>query len=599
MNARIAFWKLLLSRCWRSAPGTSALLTALIAAESVAVAVLAMSVRALVEGTGQRSAAHVLAAAAGAAGCLLIVNAGINTRHALRGNLSEQIGMDLEREIIGAVAGLPHLDHLERPVYLDRVALTLGSGPTLVAAAWLPLESIGSLASLVGSVFLLAQVDPVLLVLILFTPVPLLVNRHTQKAIRASMLATAESTRLEEDLFGLLTSPGSAKEIMICGAAPRLLSLRADQWRTATEIRQRVRRRAAVLTSAGWLVFTAAYAGCLAYTAHLAASGACSAGDLLLAITLAGQLRRQVELTVEGVSNVVNGAEALEPCLWLLRYSAEHAPAPASAHLRPPDLLRKGITLDEVTFRYPESTRAAVDSVSAHLPAGATVAVVGEYGSGKSSLVKLLCGLYPPERGRITVDGTDLRDFAPSSWSERLSVAFQDFGRYQTTLREAVGIGDLGRSSDPDALHRALADGDALVVADGLPDGLDSPLGRELGGVDLSEGQWQRVALARAAMRTAPLLVILDEPTAALDAPTEQAVFRRHLAMSRRFAEACGTVTLIVSHRLSTVREADLILVMEAGAVIEAGDHTALLARGGRYAELLTIHDALHGITTS
>jgi ATP-binding cassette subfamily B protein len=600
MTARFRFWATMLARCWRTAPGTSALLTGLIIAESAAVTLLALSVRSLVDGAQRHNPADILAASAGAAVCLLIVNIGLNTRQSFRGNLSERIGLTLDQEILGIVAGLPRLDHLEQPAYLDRVSLALGGGPSLVAAAWAPLESTGGLIGLGSSVVLLTRVHPALLVILVFAPVPLLVNRRAQNLLRASALAGAESARREEHLFGLLTSPAPAKEIMIYGAAPRLMELREQQWRAVTVLQQQARLRSSLLMSAGWSLFTAAYIGGLAYTAYLTSAGLRSAGDMLLAITLAGQLRRQVEQTVQSVGDVVVGAEALEPYLWLLRYyeeetSGRSAPAP---DVRPPAVLRQGITLDEVSFRYPEGGRDAVDSVSVHLPAGSTVAVVGEYGSGKTSLVKLLCRFYPPHSGRITVDGTDLADLAPDVWNARLTVAFQDFGRYRTTLSEAVGIGDLERSGDGPAVQQAIRDGDAQAVVDQLPDGVKTRLGHDFGGVDLSEGQWQRVALARSAMRTRPLLLILDEPTAALDAPSEYAVFRRHRAIARRLADECGTITLIVSHRLSTVRDADLILVMEQGRLAEAGDHQSLLARGGLYAEFLAIHDTRRAVGT-
>lgn len=600
MNERLAFWTVVLKRCWRVAPGTSAVLTLLIVAESAAVSLLAIGVRALVESVGSRDASGVLVAATAAAVCLLIVNLGTSTRHSLRGNLSERIGLTLDQEILGMVAGLPHLDHLERPSYLDRVSLVLGSGPSLVGAAWVPLESLGALAGLGASVALLMQVHPALLVLILFAPLPLVINRRAQVRIRASALEAAETARREEHLFDLLTSPASAKEIMVCGGAPRLMDMRDRQWRSVTVTQQRARLRAALLMSAGWLLFTAAYVGGLAYAAYLTSRGQRSPGDMLLAITLAGQLRRQVEQTVESLGNVVNGAEALDPYLWLVRYHEDRTRdlPPARTCASPPEALRDGITLDGVAFRYAEAARDAVGPVSVRLPAGSTVAIVGEYGSGKTSLVKLLCGLYRPQRGRITVDGTDLRSFEAGAWHARLAVAFQDFGRYRTTLREAVAIGDLPRGDDPSAVARALDEGDARVVADRLPDGVETHLGRDFGGTDLSEGQWQRVALSRAAMRLKPLLLVLDEPTAALDAPSEYLVFRRHRSIARRLADTCGTITVIVSHRLTTVRDADLILVMDGGRIVEAGDHAALLERSGRYAELLAIHDELHTVHT-
>ncbi len=229
--------------------------------------------------------------------------------------------------------------------------------------------------------------------------------------------------------------------------------------------------------------------------------------------------------------------------------------------------------------------------MSLTLPAGSVVALVGEFGSGKSTLVKLLCQFHRPDAGAITVDGLDLADIDPDSWWGASAVAFQDFGRYQATLRDVVGIGDLTRADDG-TVRAALAAADATALVDRLPDGLATQLGRDLGGAELSEGQWQKTALARACMRVQPLLFVLDEPTASLDAPSEQAIFEGYFARARELARRTGAITVIVSHRFSTVAGADLILVLERGRLVQAGTHAELLADAGPYAEL-------HAITTA
>jgi ATP-binding cassette subfamily B protein len=590
---RFAVWLALLKRCRRVAPGATTALAALIVAGSAAVALLAVCVRILVNSAEAGEVGRMLAAAAGATVCVLVVHIGSGTREALRGTLGDRVGMEFDQEILGIVTGLRRLEHLERPDYLDRVSLAVGSGPNLVSAAWVPLESVGSVLGIGASAVLLMQVHPVLLVLVPFAAVPLLLHRYTQRSVRTAVLQAAQRTRREEHLFALLTSAASVKEIMVTGAGGRLRELRDAEWRAATRLQHRARLRAALLSSAGWLLFTCAFVGGLAYASYLASQGLRSAGDLLLAVTLSAQLRRQVEQTVHSVGAAVGGTEALEPYLWLLAHRDRSAPTgPRSARL--PGALRWGITLEDVGFRYPQADGDAVRAVSAHLPAGAIVAVVGEYGSGKTSLVKLLCGFYEPTRGRITMDGVALGEAEVGAWRARVSAAFQDFGRYRTTLREAVGIGDLARADDEEAILVAVRDGNAQEVVDRLMGRLDTSLGGEFGGTDLSEGQWQRVALARSAMRQAPLLLVLDEPTAALDAPSEYAVFRHHRHIARRLAADHGTVTVIVSHRLPTVRDADLILVMEEGCLIEAGTHEQLLSADGRYAELLALHRELH-----
>lgn len=225
-----------------------------------------------------------------------------------------------------------------------------------------------------------------------------------------------------------------------------------------------------------------------------------------------------------------------------------------------------------------------------HLPAGATVAVVGENGAGKTTLVKLLCGMYRPDAGRITVDGIDLATLGAARWREHVSAAFQDFQRLNFRLLESVGAGDLPAARITTQSRARFAAQTAR--RDGRARRRTRDPGRELvhtGGHDLFGGQWQRLALARGLMREQPLRTVLDEPTASLDAPTEAALFTRYMQAARRSAARNGGITLLVSHRFSTVRGADLIVVMDAGKVVETGTHAQLMERGGTYAELFML----------
>jgi ATP-binding cassette subfamily B protein len=241
----------------------------------------------------------------------------------------------------------------------------------------------------------------------------------------------------------------------------------------------------------------------------------------------------------------------------------------------------------DLHFQYPGSATPVLDGVSLLLPAGSVVALVGENGAGKTTLVKLLTGMYAPTAGRIMVDAADLGRMDPGQWRARTSAAFQDFARLELLAREAVGVGDLPRLEEREAVGTALERAGAGELRGRLPDGLETQLGRDWeGGTELSGGQWQKLALARAMMRDAPLLLILDEPTASLDAEPEHALFERYARASRRSAASAGTVTVLVSHRFSTVRMADLIVVLENGRVQEMGDHGALMSAGGLYAEL-------------
>lgn len=224
------------------------------------------------------------------------------------------------------------------------------------------------------------------------------------------------------------------------------------------------------------------------------------------------------------------------------------------------------------------------------LPAGASVAIVGENGAGKTTLVKLLTRMYTPTSGTITIDGTPLSEIDPTVWRSRLAATFQDYVRYELTVAGTVGVGDIDRYDDVAAVNVAIDRAAARDTVASLPDDLDTRLGRSFdGGQELSGGQWQKLALARGMMRDTPLIVVLDEPTASLDATTEHALFERYADAARRLGTSNGTITILISHRFSTVRMADVIVVVDEGRIQEVGAHSDLLAANGLYAELFTL----------
>jgi ATP-binding cassette subfamily B protein len=246
------------------------------------------------------------------------------------------------------------------------------------------------------------------------------------------------------------------------------------------------------------------------------------------------------------------------------------------------------VVFDGVTFAYPGTGHVALDDVSMRIAPGETVAIVGRNGAGKSTLIKLLCRLYDPTEGRILLDATDLRDIDPAAVRRLIGGMFQDYVTYQATAAENIGLGELGRIEDRDAVEEAARKGGADALLGRLPEGWDTPLGKWFdGGVELSGGEWQKIALGRAFMRDARILV-LDEPTSALDAQAEFELFAR----LRRLA--AGRTAIYISHRFSTVRQADRILFFEQGALVEQGTHDELMALRGRYARLFTLQAAAY-----
>jgi ATP-binding cassette subfamily B protein len=336
-------------------------------------------------------------------------------------------------------------------------------------------------------------------------------------------------------------------------------------------------------------VFGLAYVVGIVYVASVIDA---PAADVLLVVAAGSRLSSYIGATVGEVGFLrgiwLDGSRRLA---WLEDYAAALT---ATADLPVPDRLTDGISFEDVSFAYPGTDRLVLQDVSVELPAGAVVAVVGENGAGKTTLVKLLAKLYEPTSGRILVDGVDLARLPADGWRARLAGAFQDFFRFELRARHSVGLGDQPRYDDELAVVAAVQRAGADDVIERFEAGLDTQLGPTWpDGVEVSFGQWQKLALARGFMRDEPLVLVLDEPTAALDAETEHALFERYAAGVRRDAVG-GRVTILVSHRFSTVRMADLIVVLDGARVVEVGSHADLMARGGQYAELYGIQAAAY-----
>jgi ATP-binding cassette subfamily B protein len=328
----------------------------------------------------------------------------------------------------------------------------------------------------------------------------------------------------------------------------------------------------------------------LAWTIDAARSGALGVGAVVLVVSLGAQLNGQLAELAFNLAWFARSLRAVRRLVWFSDYAKEaEAAYVVNDPCASPSALRDGIRLDHVAFSYPGSTRSVLDDIDLFLPAGATVAIVGENGSGKTTLVKLLARMYEPTGGKILVDSVDLQSIPIEEWRPRLSAGFQDFVRFELLVRDSIGAGDVSGSPTDARLTTALERAVASDLLASLDAGLDSQLGRQFDGAELSVGQWQKIALARAMMRERPLLLVLDEPTASLDAPTEHALFERFATAAHSVADTTGGITVLVSHRFSTVRMADLIVVIADGKIAETGSHDELIAVRGLYAELYRI----------
>jgi ATP-binding cassette subfamily B protein len=502
----------------------------------------------------------------------------------------DQVTIALESHVALLQASVVTIEHHERPEYLDRLAVLRNQVFVLDHMYMSLFTTCGWILRLAVSLALLASIHPALMMLAVFALPTVAASTWRPGVERTAEERGASDNRRARHLFDVATTAPPGKEVRVTRIGARLCAERRAAWERWYEPVARARLSSAAWHSLSWAIFGAAYVAAVVFVS----SGLkARPGAVLLVLAAGSRLSAYIGATVGEIGFLrgiwLDGSKRLA---WLEDYAASLV---QGADTPVPERLTEGIRFEHVSFAYPGTDRLALEDVNIHLAAGSVVALVGENGAGKTTLVKLLCRLYQPTSGRIRVDGADLARMAPDEWRSRVAGAFQDFFRFEFKARRTVGVGDVTRLDDTSAVTAAVDRAGAGDVVDQLAAGLDTQLGRTWpGGAEISFGQWQKLALARGFMRDGPLLIVLDEPTAALDAETEHALFERYTAAARgpgstRQPAPGGRITILVSHRFSTVRMADFIVVLDGSRVAESGTHEALLARGGQYAELYGI----------
>ena len=415
--------------------------------------------------------------------------------------------------------------------------------------------------------------------------VPVFWSESHFAALSYSLLYRWTPERRQIDYLRLLgASHTTAKEVKLFGLSGYLIE-KADELfqRFYAENKALALRRATVNYLWG-LLPNAAYYASFIYILQQAISKVITVGDLIFLTRAFANSRALLSQIFQNLSRVAEQALYVRD---LFDFFETRPALPVSPDALPvPKPIREGFRFEDVRFAYPGATKPVLDGISFTLAPGQKIALLGENGAGKTTLVKLLCRLYDPTEGRILLDGIDLRDYDPESLRREIGVIFQDFLKYDATAGNNIGFGLIEAREDRSRMDQASEKSYADSVISKLDSGYETMLGRRFeGGVELSQGQWQKVALARAYMREAQLL-ILDEPTAALDARAEYEVFERFANLT------AGKSAVLISHRFSTVRMADHILVLEHGKILEQGSHEELLAKGARYAELFELQAA-------
>ncbi len=513
----------------------------------------------------------------------LVIPAGLDpVQQTLKVWLEDRAAAEVDRRLMNAGTRLADLVQIERPAFQDELRLLRRSALSPPRLYTVLQSGLGEAITLGGSFLLLASLQPLLpLVLVLLSAPHLFSEQRLQILKYIAMVGQSRAGREMDYCARITTEPAAAKEVRVFGLGGFFLHRFHTRFETAFAAIRQVRLTHLRVSAAFTALHSLALAGGLWYVVAQAAAGNLTLGDIALYLNVVIQTQSrllnmvmwfgaqfEILLHLKGLFAFLDKAK---PSIALPTHNGVRLSEPSNAHL---------IEIRGVNFRYPEGPLPVLEDVSARLPRGKVIALVGTNGAGKSTLVKLLTRMYDPDDGEILLDGVPLAKYELPSLRRRIAVLYQDFARFSLTLGENIELGAVEQNGAGVTVEDAARWAGADDVANALPQRYETQLTRFFeGGVDLSGGEWQKVALARAFVRSASL-VILDEPTAALDAEAEFRLFERFRQL------VAGKTALIISHRFSTVRMADQILVLEKGRITEAGNHAELVSLGGRYAEL-------------
>ncbi|MGD8384534.1 MAG: ABC transporter ATP-binding protein [Lysobacterales bacterium] len=441
-----------------------------------------------------------------------------------------------------------------------------------------------NMISLVSYGVLLVQFSPwtVLILVLAGLPVFIAETRFSGEAFSLFRWRSPE-TRMQLYLETVIAREDNVKEVKLFGLGPLLLERYRDIYRRLYRA-----DRSLAIRREGWgfalgLVGTGALYGAYAWIAVAAVAGRITLGQMTMYLMLFRQGQSAVSAILSAIGGMYEDNLYLSTLYEYLETPVKHAGPGRARGPLPAD----GVRFEAVSFTYPGASEPALRDIDLHIRPGESLALVGENGSGKTTLIKLLTRLYDPDSGRILLDGLDLREWDENTLRQRIGVIFQDFSRYQFLVGENIGVGDVRYFEDEPRWRDAAAKGMADALIEGLPSGYATQLGKWFkNGMELSGGQWQKIALSRAFMRSGADILVLDEPTASMDAAAEATIFEHFRQLTK------NRIAILISHRFSTVRMASQIVVIENGSIIERGSHEQLMALDGHYARLFSLQAA-------
>lgn len=578
MRVRLALMLQIFGLCFRTRPVATGVAVVIMIIDALAATVLAVVQGFLIEHAPQgldRGVSGAVAVGAVFAALTIVTHRVIFT---LQRDVAEAVELTLIDDLLGWTTQPATIEHLQDPLFLDRLSVVVRRSEGLAHAVWAGALMLSSIVSVMVSLTVLGRIHPALVGLAALSIPPILMAGRAGDLYMQAVDKNAELLRLEEQLSAVATGTGSLKEVLVAGSGRRLDERARELWDEMAAHEFRARGLAVVLTSLGWLIYAVGAAGAVWWTLKLTRAGAATIGDVGVVAGLAVFLAQQIMNVLNFRVQVADAGRVTDHYAWIRDRTASMAGPD-----EPLTGIQEGLVLDRVSYTYPGQQRPSLDDISITIPAGTVLGVVGVNGAGKSTLAKILTGLVEPTSGRLLVDG---RPVGPGALTGATAGTFQDYAQLELLAWEAVGVADLHLARDSDQLHQAAVAGGAATVVARLPDGWQTQLGAVFDGAQLSQGQWQRLALARGLFKRHPTVLVLDEPTAALDPQSEHDLFAAFAERARTLRAFNGAVTILVSHRFSTVNMTDLIMVLDGGRLVEHGTHAHLSAAGGIYRTL-------------